>query len=65
MAQTDNPLLGAFSAPFGLPPFSDTHAEHFTPALDLARRESLAEIDAIADSTAAPTFANTIDALEL
>ena len=38
--------------------------EHFGPALDKGMAEQLAEIQAIADNPAAPTFDNTIIAWE-
>ena len=62
---TDNPLLQEWETPFGLPPFDAIAPEHFTPAFDAALAEDRAEIDAIADSDAEPSFENTIDALEL
>jgi peptidyl-dipeptidase Dcp len=59
-----NPLLQAWTAPFGLPPFADLKAEHFAPAFEVALTEHRAEIDAIASNRAAPTFDNTIAALD-
>jgi peptidyl-dipeptidase Dcp len=60
----DNPLLGPWQAPFGAPPFADIRDEHFRPAFDRAIAEHHAEILAIADSAAEPSFDNTIAALE-
>ncbi|MGH6923761.1 MAG: M3 family metallopeptidase [Propylenella sp.] len=59
-----NPLLAEWSTPFGAPPFTEIAPEHFRPAFDAALAEHRVEIDAIAGETAAPTFANTIEALE-
>lgn len=60
-----NPLLAKWDGPFGgLPPFDKVKIEDFKPALEAAMAENLAEIDAIANSSAAPTFENTIVALE-
>lgn len=59
-----NPLLETWKTPFGLPPFDKIKAEHFEPAFDEAIRQALAEVDAIANNTAAPTFANVFEALE-
>ncbi|MCG7393157.1 M3 family metallopeptidase [Microvirga sp. ACRRW] len=59
-----NPLLVTWNTPFGLPPFESVLPEHYKPAFDHALAEQQAEIAAIADSTEAPTFANTIEALE-
>src|SRR6201994_2548593 len=60
----DNPLLSDWRADFGLPPFGDITPAHFRPAFDKALAANRAEIDAIAAETAAPTFENTIAALE-
>jgi peptidyl-dipeptidase Dcp len=59
-----NPLLAPWTAPFGLPPFADVRPEHFAPAFAEAMARHLAEIDAIADAGEAPTFANSIAALD-
>ena len=59
-----NPFLIDWSGPFALPPFDQIKDEHFAPAFDAAFEQSRAAINAIADNSAAPTFANTIDALE-
>ena len=60
-----NPLLAPWTAPFGLPPFADLRDEDFAPAFDQGLAEARAAISAIADSAEAPTYANTIAALEL
>jgi peptidyl-dipeptidase Dcp len=59
-----NPLLTDWSGPFALPPFADLEDEQFGPALDKGMEEGRAAITAIADADDAPTFANTIEALE-
>ncbi|MDQ6683569.1 MAG: M3 family metallopeptidase [Pseudomonadota bacterium] len=59
-----NPLLAPWSEASGLPPFAAVGAEHFMPAFVAAMAEQMAEIDAIAAQTAAPTFADTIAALD-
>ncbi|HEX5509572.1 MAG TPA: M3 family metallopeptidase [Pseudolabrys sp.] len=59
-----NPLLQPFEERFGLPPFKAVKPEHFRPAFDRALATHRAEIDAVAADSAAPTFANTIEALE-
>ena len=61
---TDNPFFDAWDAPFGAPPFDRIRPEHFPPAFDRAMAEHNAEIAAIAGAAAAPSFANTIEALE-
>jgi len=59
-----NPLLSAWSGPYGLPPFEAITAAHFRPAFDAALAAHRAEIEAIAADPAAPSFDNTIAALE-
>jgi peptidyl-dipeptidase Dcp len=60
-----NPLLSPWTGPFGLPPFSDIQDSDFAPAFDVALAEARANIAAIADNPDTPSFANTIEALEL
>ena len=60
-----NPLLDDWSASGGIPPFSRIEAHHFPPAYARALAEHEAQIAAIAADGAAPTFTNTIAALEL
>ena len=64
LAAADNPLLAPSDLQFGYPRFDLIRDEHFRPAYDAAMAENLREIDAIAAEPAAPTFANTIEALE-
>ncbi|MFG6592100.1 M3 family metallopeptidase [Sulfitobacter sp. 1A12157] len=59
-----NPLLTEWETPFGIAPFDRISDEDFAPALDEALAAHRAEIDAIADNPEAPSFANTIEALE-
>jgi peptidyl-dipeptidase Dcp len=60
-----NPLLQRWTTPFEVPPFDRVRTEHFRPAFDRAFADNLKEIATIAGNKQAPTFANTIDALEL
>lgn len=55
-----NPLL----QPFDTAPFSKIKNEHFKPAFLQAIEDARAEIDAITTNSSAPTFKNTIEALE-
>lgn len=55
-----NPLLQSFDAA----PFSKIKNEHFQPAFEHAIADAKAEIDAITSNIEAPTFKNTIEALE-
>lgn len=60
-----NPLLAEWSGPYGgVPPFDKVKIEDFKPALEVAMTENLAEIDKIANNSTAPTFENTIAAIE-
>jgi len=59
-----NPLLSEFNTPFNVPPFELIKNEHFKPAFDTAFKKNDAEIAAIVNNTEAPTFKNTIEALE-
>ncbi|MFZ6771713.1 M3 family metallopeptidase [Undibacterium sp. SXout7W] len=63
-AVATNPLLSPSTLAFGLPAFDKIRNEHYAPAFQLAMEQHLAEINAIADSAAAPTFDNTIVAME-
>ena len=60
-----NPLLEPWKGPYGgVPAFDKIKVAHFKPALEKAMELKQAEIDAIANNPAAPTFNNTILALE-
>jgi peptidyl-dipeptidase Dcp len=61
---TDNPFLESWTTPFGMPPFDRIRPEHFPPAFNRGMEEQIAQIAAIASSTAPPSFADTIEALE-
>ncbi|PZP35695.1 MAG: dipeptidyl carboxypeptidase II [Roseateles depolymerans] len=60
----DNPLFAPSPLPLHYPPFDKLRDEHFAPALDQGMAEQLAEVQVIADNPAAPSFDNTILALE-
>src|SRR5215831_1057590 len=59
-----NPFFETWETPLGAPPFDRIRPEHFRPAYDHAIAEHAAEIAAIAANPEAPSFANTIVALE-
>ena len=61
---SDNPLLQPSPLPFHAPPFDAITDGDFRPAFDEGIRQHLAEIAAIADNPAPPTFDNTLVALE-
>ncbi|WP_291066932.1 MULTISPECIES: M3 family metallopeptidase [unclassified Empedobacter] len=60
-----NPLLEKFETPFESAPFSKIKNEDYKPAFIQTIEEAKAEIDAITANPEAPTFANTIEAMEL
>ncbi|WP_273690217.1 M3 family metallopeptidase [Ketogulonicigenium vulgare] len=60
-----NPLLGPWRAPYDLPPYDLISDADYAPAIDAALDTARATVAAIADNPAAPTFANTIAALEM
>ena len=60
----ENPLLLAYNTPFNLPPFDRIETEHFIPAFEKAMQEHNMEIDAITANPEAPTFENTLVALD-
>ncbi len=58
-------LLAPWTGPYGgVPPFDKARVEDFKPALLAGIEQNRAEIAAIADNPAPPTFENTIEALE-
>lgn len=60
----DNPFFGEWNTPYDIPDFSKIKTEHYMPAFEEGIKQQKAEIDAITGNTEAPTFANTIEALE-
>ncbi len=59
-----NPLLEEWDTPFGIPPFSEVKIEHYKPAVLAAIEEHNKEIEAIINNPEAPSFENTIVALD-
>ena len=59
-----NPLLDQPNTPYGVPAFDKIKAEHYLPAFEAAIAEQKAQVEAIANSEAEPTFENTIVALD-
>lgn len=62
--QNMNPFFQPYSTPYEVPPFDKIKNEHFKPAILEGIKRHEAEINAIANNTAAPTFENTILAME-
>ena len=60
-----NPLLAPWTGPYGgVPAFDKAKVEYLKPGLEAGMAEALAEIDRITANPAAPTFDNTIAAME-
>src|SRR3954463_666795 len=59
-----NPFAKVSTLPFHYPAFDKIKDEHFVPAFDAGMREQLREVAAIANSSKAPSFDNTIVAME-
>ncbi|HRD52797.1 MAG TPA: M3 family metallopeptidase [Flavobacteriales bacterium] len=59
-----NPLLQTSTLPFQAPPFDKIRDEHFRPALAEGMKRHRAEVNLITNSEEAPSFENTIVALE-
>ncbi|MBQ5948903.1 M3 family metallopeptidase [Massilia sp. ST3] len=62
--EASNPFAKQSSLPLNYPAFDKIKDEHFLPAYAAGMREQLREVDLIANSKAAPTFDNTIVAME-
>jgi len=63
-APAANPLLTDWTTPFQTPPFDAIKDGHFRPAFDAGMAAQKKEVEAIAASSEAPTFINTVEALE-
>ncbi|MAD32555.1 MAG: peptidase M3 [Planctomycetes bacterium] len=60
----DNPFSSPSDLPFAAPDFDRIREEHFLPAFYVGMEQHRDEIRDIADADAAPTFENTVEALE-
>lgn len=60
----ENPFLQDFDTPHGVPPFQLIQNRHYLPAFKEGIRQQEEEIAAIVSNPEAPTFANTVEALE-
>lgn len=59
-----NPLLEEWNTPYGIPPFEKIRVEDYMPAFQYAMEQHKAEIESIVANPEAPTFQNTILALD-
>lgn len=60
----ENPFFSAYETPYNVPPFEEIKPEHYLPAFEKAMAEHKAEIETIINNQEAPTFENTIVALD-
>ncbi|MBQ9546710.1 MAG: M3 family metallopeptidase [Bacteroidales bacterium] len=60
----DNPFMSEWGTPYEIPDFQKIKAEHYMPAFKAGMEQHKAEIEAIVNNTEAPTFENTIVALD-
>src|SRR2546423_3300330 len=63
-AAAANPFFSESTLPFHAPPYDKIKDSDYAPAIEAGMKTQLAEIDAIANNPAAPTFANTLEAME-
>lgn len=61
---SSNPLLEPSTLEFGAPDFASIKPEHFIPAFQQGMKQHLAQIDSIANNPEAPTFENTLVAMQ-
>ncbi|MDL2290406.1 peptidase M3, partial [Paludibacteraceae bacterium OttesenSCG-928-F17] len=59
-----NPFFSEYNTPHGTVPFDKIKVEDYMPAFEKAMEENKKEIEAIVNNPEAPTFENTIVALE-
>lgn len=64
MVKAVNPLLAPYKTPHQTVPFNEIKNEHYFPAFEEAMKQHNQEIDQIVNNKQAPTFENTIVALE-
>ncbi|MEL7482137.1 MAG: M3 family metallopeptidase [Pseudomonadota bacterium] len=60
-----NPFMTEWETPYGAPPFSEILDEHYMPAVKAGALALRSDIEAIVNTDAAPTFQNTIVALDM
>lgn len=60
-----NPFLVEWNTPYGMPPFEEIKTGHYLPAVNSGIEQQNAEIQAIVDNPDAPTFDNTIAAMDM
>ncbi len=63
-SQRENPFFEQSTLPFHAPPFDRIRDADYRPAIEEGMKRQLAEVDSIANQAAAPTFDNTLVAME-
>lgn len=63
-AVEDNPFFSDFNTPYNVPPFDKIKVEHYLPAFKEGISRQQKEIEAIVSNPEAPSFANTLEALD-
>src|SRR5882724_6913550 len=63
-APAANPFFTASSLQYHAPPFDKIKDSDYTPAIEQGMKGQLAEMEKIANNSAPPTFANTLEAME-
>ena len=59
-----NPFLTSWETPYGIPDFTQVKEKHYLPAVEAGIAQQTAEIQAIIDNPADPTFENVVEAYE-
>ena len=60
----DNPFFKEYTTPFQTPPFDQIMIEHYLPAFEEGIKIKRTELDEVINNPEAPTFENTITAIE-
>ena len=61
----ENPFFAEWDTPYGIPPFEKIKVGDYIPAVEEGIRQQNEEISAIVNCAEAPTFENTVAALDL
>ena len=61
---SSNPFMAQYTTKYAIPPFNLIKMEHYMPALKAGIEQQNKEIDAIVNNNEAPTFENTVLALD-
>ena len=64
VAADSNPFFQESALQYQAPPFDKIRDVDYAPAIEEGMKHQIAEIDAIANDAAPPTFANTLEAME-